>query len=369
MTRTLPSTHTRHRVLTTLVVAIVAGLLLLPAAAGRVTAQDNAGGDSSVQQVMLPGRFQLNNFSFERQSWNNCGPATITNALSYFGYDDDQTRAASYLKPSSEDKNVSPWQMVSYVNTQVPELADVLAIQRYGGDGALIRQLLANGFPVIIEQGYDPEARFGWMGHYLLVIGYDENEREWITYDSYLGPNTTYDYDYLDRHWQQFNYTYITLYRLENQERLQRVLGDNWNTKSNLNQTFERAMAEIEQNGNNAYAWNNLGSVYTMNQQYDYAVIAFDKARQLGLPWRINWYQFDMYEAYNAVGRYNDVQTLTTRALNDGGGHQVEESYYYAGLAQMGLGNTSAAVENFRRAVEFNPNFRPAQQKLDALGA
>ena len=84
----------------------------------------------------------MSGFNFEYQGWNNCGPTTLTNALTYFGYTDDQLRAANYLKPNREDKNVSPWEMVRFVNSQVPELP-VYALTRMGGTVDLLKTLIA----------------------------------------------------------------------------------------------------------------------------------------------------------------------------------------------------------------------------------
>ena len=69
---------------------------------------------------MAPSSHQMSGFRYEPQGWNNCGPATLTMGLSYFGYQNNQTVAAAWLKPDYEDKNVSPWQMEEFVNTQVP---------------------------------------------------------------------------------------------------------------------------------------------------------------------------------------------------------------------------------------------------------
>ena len=169
-------------------------LLILPA--GGLLAQNSA------PVLTPPESYRLDGFRFEYQGWNNCGPATLTNALSFFGYSDNQQRAARWLKPNNEDKNVSPWQMVAFVNEQVPELP-VYAIERFGGTLEQLKLLVANRFPVIIEAGYDPpSAGQGWMGHYLLVIGYDQATREIITHDSYDGPNLAYSYEHIEEHWR-----------------------------------------------------------------------------------------------------------------------------------------------------------------------
>ena len=102
---------------------------------------------------------------------------------------------------------------------------------------------------------------------------------------------------------------------------------------------------------------------------YEQAVVAFDQARNVGngLPWRMTWYQFGMYEAYNAVGNYQETINLAQRTLNDGGGQYVEETFYYAGIAREGLGETSRAIENYRAVLSFNPNFASARARLNAL--
>ncbi len=110
--------------------------LLMALLAGQALAQNNPT-ITPTPAAPLPPYYLLQNVRYEPQQWNNCGPATITNALSYFGYQDNQTRAAKWLKPNYEDKNVSPEQLVEFVNTQVSELP-VYAKLRYGGNRDLM---------------------------------------------------------------------------------------------------------------------------------------------------------------------------------------------------------------------------------------
>ena len=60
-----------------------------------------------------PVSITLSGLRHEHQGWNNCGPTTLTMALSYWGRGETQYDAASVLKPDPEDKNVSPWEMAS----------------------------------------------------------------------------------------------------------------------------------------------------------------------------------------------------------------------------------------------------------------
>lgn len=322
----------------------------------------------------LPSAFTLNGFTYYAQTWNNCGPATLTMALSYFGYADGQARAASWLKPNYEDKNVSPWQMVEYVNTQVPEIP-VYAKMRYGGNLDTLKRFVSNGFPTIIEMGYDPErANQGWMGHYLLVVGYDDAAQQIITYDSYDGQNHPYTYEHVNEYWEHFNFTYIVLFETNEAEQVTQLLGDDADELQNIVNTFEIARNRAIENSGDAFAWFNMGSMLTEigkrlddPEMYTQAATAFDQAFGIGMPWRTLWYQFEPYEAYLAVGEYDTVLELANNIRNDGGGQYVEETFYYAGLAREGLGETDRAITNYNNVLQFNPNFSPARERRAAL--
>ena len=327
---------------------------------------------SVTEATELPSAWRLRNVRFEAQKWNNCGPATITNALSYFGYSNNQDRAANWLKPNTEDKNVSPWQMADFVNTQVSDV-DARAALRVGGNMDLMKLLLVNNFPVIIEKGYDPEPqRLGWMGHYLLLTGYDDTAGVFITHDSYIGADTNYDYEYINRFWQHFNYTYIVLYPSAREEALMELLGDDADPQANFVNAFYIAQQEATSNPDDPFAWFNMGTNLVELELYEDAARAYDAARNRGLPWRMMWYQFGPFEAYYQVERYDDMIVLAQANLNDGGGQFVEETYYYGGLAREGRGELDRAMSNFAEAIRFNPNFTPAleaQQRLQGTAS
>jgi len=320
----------------------------------------------------IPVSYQMEGLQHIPQQWNNCGPATLTSGLTYFGVAADQAPAAAWLKPSSEDGNVSPWQMVEYVNTQLP--GTTRALTRVGGDLTLLKNLIANEFPVVIEAGYNPEPdRLGWMGHYLLMTGYDDSKQIFKTHDSYLGANTTYSFAHIEEFWEHFNNTYIVLYKFEREADVLALLGSNADTTQNALNTLELNRQRALANANNPYAWFNMGSSYVLladydTQAYQYAATAFDQARKIGLPWRMLWYQFGPYIAYNALGRYQDMLALAKIQLDEPGTSQyIEETYYYAGVAREGLGETERALVNYNTALELDENFTPAQEARDRL--
>jgi len=315
----------------------------------------------------LPASARLFSFRHVKQTWNNCGPANITMALSYFGWQDGQEVAASYLKPDREDKNVSPGEMVSFVNNRT----GVRAITRIGGDIDLLKEFLANDFPVVIETGYLFEGS-DWLGHYQTVVGYDDTAQVFYIYDSYLGTGENgsgiaESYTTMDSFWQHFNRTFIVLYRQEDEPRVAAILGERADLTLAAEHALEVAQREAAQNPQNAFAWYNMGTAFTRLGRYEEAASAYDQARRVGtLPWRIFWYQFGPFEAYFNVGRFDEVLSLATITIENSQGF-VEEAYYWQGKALAELGRSTEAASAYRQALAHNPSFAAAQDALNSL--
>ncbi len=308
----------------------------------------------------LPDAAYLTDIVHEYQTWNNCAPATLAMALSYWGWTGTQEDTAAVLKPNWEDKNVGPAEMAEFVHNEVPDLR---AIYRYAGSIDLLKRLVAAGFPVVIETGFAPEGE-EWMGHYRLVVGYSEVEMNLVTFDSYQGVGIPLFYDEADIWWQHFNRAYVVIYRSGQEEQVAGILGDDWDPVLNTQRAVGVAQAETEADPNNAFAWFNLGTSYALNGQYPEAADAYDRAFSIGLPWRMLWYQFGPLEAYLHVDRLDDTVALAESVL----AHtpHVEEIYYYYGMVHAARGEREAASDRFRQALEYNPNFTPAQRALCA---
>lgn len=306
------------------------------------------------------------------QDWNNCGPATLAMALSFFQIYPTQSETASVLKPNPEDRNVTPEEMAAYVN----EETEFAAVTRTNGTLHTLKRFLANGNPVIIELGIDPPGEYAWLewyGHYLLVVAYDEAQEQFWVYDSWFGTSEVpgenahpdgrvIKYDELASYWRQFNNNYIALYRPEEEAAVQDIIGQDMDDEYMWQQSLIRTQTLLNEELEDAFLWFNLGTTYNALGDFEKAAAAFDQARNIGLPWRMLWYQFGPYQAYYEVGRYEDVILLADTTLLDR--PYFEESYYYKGLALAALGNTSEAQDNFERAVRFNPNYTPAVEAL-----
>ena len=324
--------------------------------------------------VPLPRQARIEGLTIIPQGFNNCGPANLTINLNFYGNPTTQAEAAAFLKPNREDRNVSPWQMVDYVNEQT----DMRAFITSGGDLDLLKRLLAAGFPVVIEKGYELP-REGWLGHYLTIFGYDDDTREMVSMDTNLGPwdgSGRYDsYEDIEKYWQQFNYTFFVVYPPEKERQVYEILGaEMTNAAAMWQRAAERAQAEIDEDSENAFAWFNLGSSLTRLGElsgeaefYENGAAAFDQAFILGLPPRILWYQFRPYIAYMKVGRYQEMIDLAGAILETQGGRNVEETYLYKGHALAFLGEGPEAVSAYEQALRLNENFYPAQWALDSI--
>lgn len=318
----------------------------------------------------LPLTSTLTGLRYEPQRWNNCGPATLAMALSYWGRPETQREVAPVLKPDPEDKNVGPGEMADYVRGLGLDV-----VVRVGGDLELLKRLVGAGFPAIVETWYvrDEEDQ---LGHYRLIIGYDDESSRFLTYDSLHGPDITIGYQELDELWRVFNRVYLVVYPPEREAELTEVLGPDWNERTAVEQALETARQEAFQSPTScvsyadcadaeAFAWFNVGSSLVALDQYDEAAAAYDHARTLGLPWRMLWYQFGPYRAYYAVGRYGDVITLADAMLLTAG--NLEESYYWRGLAWQAQGDLESARADFETALSHHEDWPPALKALEEL--
>lgn len=317
----------------------------------------------------LPASARMFGFVHTKQTWNNCGPANLTMALSYYGWQRDQSVAAQYLKPDREDKNVNPHEMVQFVN----EETDLRGITRMGGDLALLKQLIAAQIPVIIETGYMPEG-YDWLGHYQTVVAYDDLQGVFYLYDSYLGSGEVGEglaetYADLDRNWQHFNRTFIIIYEPHREGEVREILGERADPVRAAEIALEVARQEANQNRRDVFAWFNIGTSLARLDRYDEAAVAYDQARREGsLPWRMTWYQFGPFEAYFNTGRYDDVMALVNVNLTNGAQY-VEETYYWQGRVLEAQGDLAGARQAFSRALQHNHRYAEARTALDSLNA
>ena len=331
----------------------------------------------------LPSAVLLEGVTYTHQhgKWNYCAPANLTMALSYWGVNQKRDDVAHGLKPFDEDKNVNPDEMVAYVENETP----LDALMRVGGTLEVVKRLVANGFPVIIEKGEIivdvwtniPE----WAGHYAIVVGYDDNREVLVTHDSYYSPpdyplNFEISYKEAEQGWRYFNNAFLVVYPPYEARKVFQLLGDyadpQWAVETAYEQTRQGLLTDA---GVDLYfSAYHFGTNQLLLGDYRLAAFAYDEAFRIYAnletetrPWRTMWYLPGAYEAYYQAGRYQDVINLATTTIESTPKPYFEESWYWRGVAYAALGDIDAARADLVQALEYNENYHAAQTALSSL--
>ena len=353
----------------------------------------------TITSTRIPVSFSLDNIIFVNQNdrWNYCGPANLAMALDYWGWTGTKYDVGAVVKPGANDPNldpnqrtntdvnVMPYEMVDFVNDYTP----YKALYRYGGDVYLLKQLIAAGFPVIVEKAVHqvlaPEYTLQWAGHFAFTTGYDDSQQEFVWQDSLvteqdpIGENKRTSYSDYIQGWRAFDYVFIVVYPPEREVELYQVLG-NWTNETWAAQNALNIAEQESQSLNGIDSLFNLfdkGTSYGLIGDYGNAALAYDQFFQLydampkaDRPYRIfYWYQTGALKAYYNTSRYQDVIILATKNLESiKSPRSLEESLYYRALAEAELGLYDEAYADMRLAVYYNMNFKLALDKLAQWG-
>ena len=315
----------------------------------------------------LPDKVELTPPAYEKQDANNCGPTTLSLYLKYYGWEGDQFVISKELKPFTDDKNVNIDELMYFAHNRVGWLNTEF---RVGGTLDQLRSFLAAGIPVAIEetsmldQSYWPNDD-RWAGHYLLITGYDDTAKVFITQDTYYGPNKRVPYAKLDANWQSFNRVFFLIYTPDQAPMVQAMLGSDWDVDVNRQKALDTALAETKADPQNAFAWFNVGSNLVYFERYGEAAQAYDTARNLGLPQRMLRYQFGPFISYFHIRRDEDLLALTDYALKRT--PTSEEAMLWRGWALYRLGKRDEAVQMFQDALGHHPNYGDAIYAIDFM--
>ena len=308
----------------------------------------------------------LTGYQHNWQTWNNCGPATLATYLSYLGKGVTQVETAEFLKPNESDKNVRVDEIVSYVESRFPEL---IVTPLINGSPETMRLLLSNDFPVMLQTWLEEDPDDG-MGHFRFLVGYDDQTAEWIVSDSYVSEGVDSPYagirisneKFID-HWLVFDNIYILIYEPEDGALIDAIIGEDLNPELNQTKALLDYTERLQTEPDNPFVWHTMGDLLLADGRPDQAAQAYDQARTIGLPWRMFWYSFGIFEAYSAVERYEEVIELAEITIESGG--PGEELYYWKGVAHRALGEEVEAQDAFRQALWWNPSHQPSKDALN----
>lgn len=322
----------------------------------------------SADHVILktpPQSYTLAPSRFIAQSFNNCGPATLSMVMSMFGTNIDQETLADRMRPfhnpqgGVDDKSIFAPEFVMYGKEYGFE-----SLERPNGDIALLKQFIANDIPVVVRTWLHPNED---IGHFRIVRGYDDTTQTILQDDSYEGPNRIYAYDTFLSMWQPFNYGYILVYPKEKQAVVDAILREEKDPTVAYENSITRAQEEKKTAPSAFYPTFNIATAKYHLGKYDETIANYEAVASQ-LPPRMLWYQLEPILAYQKQGMDETVLQLTDRILNNGN-PAYSELYQMRGEVYQKQGNREAARDAFEKARYYNKNYLPAQQALAELGS
>jgi hypothetical protein len=315
----------------------------------------------------------------QHYGFNNCAPANLTMALHFWGWPGTREEVSAYVKPFPKDKNVMPYELADFVNSQT----GLRSLVRIGGTLEVIKRIVSSGFPLLVERGVylnDLSGKISWMGHYQVVYGYDDALELFQVKDSFEqgGDHFTETYEEMIRGWRSFTYTFLVVYPPERETEVLSILGP-YADETNAFRIAAQSAAEeaVETSGQDQFfALYNRGSALVKLEDYSGAAQAFDEAFKLYAtlpgdkrPWRMVWYQTGPYFAYFNTGRMNDVISLANKTISSASEPFIEESFYWRARAEAQTGDIENAIADLRKSLVYHPDFNPSVALLQQLGA
>ena len=302
-----------------------------------------------VKQPGISGEVKLPRF--EKQTFNNCGPSTLSMVLAYFGISASAIELGEQIRPyqhptgNNDDKTVFANEYAEWA-----EKYGLKAVVRPNGNINLLKKFVANGIPVTVKTNLHKDDD---IAHFRIVRGWDDNRQRLLQDDSYEGKNKWYGYQEFEDLWRPFGKGYIVLYRPSQEELVRKIIGDDWDE-----QVAWQHAARDSEGFSLVVAHYHLG-------QYEEAVSLFEQIES-GLPRRTMWYQIEPILSYQKLGNFDKVMQHTNKLINDGN-RAYTELYVIRGEMYLAKGDKGAARSEFEKAVLYNKNSELARQALESL--
>ena len=299
------------------------------------------------------------------QTFNNCGPASLSMALSYYGIHVSQNILGDELRPyqvaggDNDDKSVTFEELAEKANDY-----SLIAYHRPSGDIGLIKQFINLGVPVIAKTWTKENED---IGHFRVVKGYDDTTREIIQDDSLQGKNLKYSYELFNKLWEKFNYEYLVLIPPDKKETAEKILGENADQLIAWKKAVELSREELRANPDNIYARFNLSVAFFRIGEYQQSVNEFEKIENK-LPFRTLWYQIEPIKAYFELKNYQRVMDISEKILNNHN-RAFSELYMLRGEVHLAQNNPAKAKEEFELALRYNVNLKGVRETLDRVSA
>lgn len=312
--------------------------------------------------IKIPGTYKvLTGITPIHQTFNNCGPATLSMILSYNSVNVSQKVIGDEIRPWQNPKGDNDDK-----STNFKEFSDIairyklVPLYRVNGDINILKTLIENDIPVVARTWLKPNDE---IGHYKIIKGYDENKKELIQDDSYFGPNIRLKYETFLEIWQPFNYEYFLVIKPEQKETALAIIGNTpdigFASDSNESQemwqmSLERNLKELKNDPENIYLRHNLVVNYYYLKEYEKAISEYEKIKDK-LPFRMLWYQNEPIRAYQKAKKYNITINLIDQVLNNHN-KAASELYIIKGQIYQEQGKIDLAKKEYELALKYNKN-------------
>lgn len=311
----------------------------------------------------LPLSKTLQNNYHVFQSFNNCGPAALSMALSYYGINKSQQELGEALRPyqnpqgDNDDKSVTLEEVA-----QKSKEYGLISYHLPNGDIQKIKQFINLGIPVIARTYLKKNED---IGHYRIIKGYDDTNQQITQDDSLQGKNLKYTYSEFNSLWEDFNYEYVVLVPENKKLAVEKIIEEDLDSPTAWKKTIAKLEKKLQTDPTNTTTLFNLSVAKFNVGDYQGSVNAFEQVENK-LPFRTLWYQTEPIQAYYEAGNNQRVLQLTEKILSNQN-RAFSELYILRARVFLKQNKASQAAEELAKAQIYNKNILIPQELLDQI--
>lgn len=174
-------------------------------------------GSAQAKTSQAPTGYVLSGMPLVKQTYNACGPASISEVLGYFGLKVAQADISRFTRESE----------TSYMSAQaIVTFAPLVGMEaRLYANGTLdtVRSAIKNGLPIIALQSHiTAEGRV--IPHWRVIVGYDDATQRTYLMDPLLG-YVTISYNDFNRVWADHRGQFAVMYPPKLSALIRKVIG------------------------------------------------------------------------------------------------------------------------------------------------
>lgn len=306
----------------------------------------------TINLLQPPNAKILHNDYFISQSFNNCGPAALSMALSYFDIHKSQEELGQELRPYQNHQGDNDDKSVSLDELQIKaQEYNLISYHRPNGTIETLKKFIAQDIPVIT---------LTWMnlnediGHYRIIKGYDDLTKTLIYDDSYLGKNLKISYTDFTDIWSKYNYEYLVIAPKNKTKIVETIISEDLNQTTAWQKAVNNNLKRLETNPDDIHTRFSLSVAYYHLKEFEKSIQEFEKI-EASLPSHTLWYKIEPIKSYYELGNYDKVFTLTDNILNNGN-RAFSELYILRGEIYLKQKEKNLSLQEFENAVKYNSN-------------